>query len=116
MKMKDTIVISDNEKSFMFHTSNIGRLEAKGLYTIIHLKNKMQHVGSGNIDKFHKKLDKDIFYRIHNSHVVNIHEIEIYYKGKGGSVTMSDKSIVPVSYRRKTGFKKHLKANGCAYF
>lgn len=57
--------------------------------------------------KFYEDLLKDLnFFRIHNSHLVNIEHIKKYTKGKGGYVTMSNNDHIDVSTRRKEGFLK----------
>ena len=48
------------------------------------------------------------FFRVHNSHLINLAYIKSYNKGKGGSVTMTDLSTVEVSTRRKEEFLKRL--------
>jgi len=48
--------------------------------------------------KFYEDLLKDHdFIRVHKSHLVNRHHIKRYTKGKGGSLTMIDGSVVDVS-------------------
>jgi len=50
------------------------------------------------------------FYRVHNSHLLNLAYIKMYNKGKGGTVTMNDGSEIEVSTRRKDDFLKRLTA------
>jgi two-component system LytT family response regulator len=44
------------------------------------------------------------FFRAHHSHLVNIHFIVKYHKGKGRHYRNEDKSLVPLATRRKTDF------------
>ena len=48
------------------------------------------------------------FIRVHNSHVVNINEVEKYIKGEGGYLIMSDGSTINVSRSRKELLLKKL--------
>jgi len=48
------------------------------------------------------------FFRVHNSHMINLNFIKSYNKGKGGFIMMSDNSSVEVSTRRKDEFLKRL--------
>ena len=48
------------------------------------------------------------FYRVHNSHLINLAFIKSYNKGKGGFVTMTDNTDIEVSTRRKDDFFKRL--------
>ena len=49
------------------------------------------------------------FFRVHNSHLINLDYITEYVKGEGGLVKMTDGSHVDVSRRRKEEFLKQLK-------
>jgi len=51
------------------------------------------------------------FYRVHNSHIINLAYVKSYTKGKGGYVTMQDGSNIQVSTRRKEDFLKCFLAN-----
>jgi two-component system LytT family response regulator len=44
------------------------------------------------------------FFRVHNSHLINLAYIKTYNKGKGGTVQLTDGSEVEVSTRRKEAF------------
>jgi two-component system LytT family response regulator len=48
------------------------------------------------------------FFRIHNSHLINMHFIKSYHRGKGGSVLLTDGSELEVSTRRKDEFLKRI--------
>lgn len=53
------------------------------------------------------------FFRIHDSHMINLNHIKRYMKGgEGGVVIMSDKSETDVSRRRKDGFVRELRKRG----
>lgn len=48
------------------------------------------------------------FFRVHNSHLINLAYIKSYNKGKGGFVTLADNSSIEVSTRRKDDFIKAI--------
>jgi two-component system LytT family response regulator len=50
------------------------------------------------------------FFRVHNSHLINLAHIKEYNKGKGGYVRMTDNSEIEVSSRRKSEFLKRTAA------
>lgn len=60
------------------------------------------------LKEFEEMLGEYNFFRIHNSHLVNLAYIKSYNKGKGGSVIMIDGSEIEVSTRRKEDFLKKL--------
>ena len=60
------------------------------------------------LKEFDELLGDYNFFRVHNSHLVNLSYIKNFNKGKGGYVTMTDGAVVEVSTRRKDQFLKRL--------
>jgi two-component system LytT family response regulator len=87
---------------------DIIRFEAKGGYTAIHLSNSEQILATRNIKEYADLLPGNIFYRIHNSHIINLHKIEKYQKGRGGYVIMEDGTAIEVATRRREEFLRLL--------
>jgi two-component system LytT family response regulator len=83
---------------------DIVRCEANGSYTIIYVGKKEKIMASKNIKEYESILPKTHFFRIHNSHLVNINRILRYNKGRGGSVTMEDGTEIEVATRRRSDF------------
>ncbi len=77
-------------------------------YTTIYLKNKQKLVVAKTLKEFESMLSPYSFFRIHNSHLVNLAYIKSYNKGKGGSVLLTDGTELEVSSRRKDEFLKKL--------
>jgi two-component system, LytTR family, response regulator len=92
-----------NGLSFI-NISDIVRCEASGSYTNFILRNSKQILASRNIKEYEKMLENYDFYRIHDSHIVNLAYVRHYIKGRGGYVILDDNSQVEVSVRRKNGF------------
>jgi two-component system LytT family response regulator len=79
--------------------------KSEGRYTNFYLQNGKISISSKNIGDYENRiLDKNIFFRIHNSHIVNLNRIIKYNKGRGGTLTMDDGSQIEVASRRKTDF------------
>jgi two-component system LytT family response regulator len=87
---------------------DIIRLEAKGSYTVIHLQNKEQLLTTRNIKEYEALLPESIFFRAHNSHIINLLHIKKYHKGRGGSVIMEDGSAIDVASRRREEFIRRM--------
>ena len=81
---------------------DIVRLNAQGSYTVFHLKDKSTLLSSKNIKIYEDILVGDIFFRIHNSHIVNLNFIKKYYKA--GYIVMDDETTISIASRRKTDF------------
>jgi two-component system LytT family response regulator len=87
---------------------DIIRLEAKGSYTMIHLPNKEHLLTTRNIKEYETLLPDSIFFRAHNSHIINLLQIKKYHKGRGGSVIMEDGSSIDVASRRREEFIRRM--------
>jgi two-component system LytT family response regulator len=87
---------------------DIIRCESDINYTTLFLKDKQKITVARTLREFEELLTDSNFYRVHNSHLVNLAYIKNYNKGKGGFLTMTDNSQVEVSTRRKEEFLKRL--------
>lgn len=88
--------------------NNIIRCESDVNYTTIFLKEHQKLTVAKTLKEFEELLADYNFYRVHNSHLINLAYIKSYNKGKGGYVSMTDDSEVEVSSRRKDAFLKRL--------
>jgi two-component system LytT family response regulator len=82
--------------------SDIIRCEGWQKYTKIFLSNGENLLSSYHIGVFKKILEKYGFFSTHKSHLINTTHI-VNYK-KDGTLTMKDRSVVPVARRRKDDF------------
>jgi two-component system LytT family response regulator len=87
---------------------DIIRCEASINYTTIYLKDKQQLMVAKTLKDFEDILSDYQFFRIHNSHLINLNYIKTYHKGKGGYVVLSDNTSLEVSTRRKDLFLKKI--------
>jgi two-component system LytT family response regulator len=92
--------------------SDIVRCEADGNYTTLFLKDSKRLIVAKTLKEFEEILGEYDFFRVHNSHLVNLAYVKEYSKGKGGSVRLTDNSQIEVSERRKGEFLKRLTGNG----
>jgi two-component system LytT family response regulator len=74
---------------------------SEGAYTAIFLANGNKLLSSNNLKHFEDLLPKDIFCRIHNSHLVNLQHAVHYLKGRGGTLQMINKIVLEVSQRKR---------------
>ncbi len=87
---------------------DIIRCESNINYTTIFVKDRQKLVVAKTLKEFEEMLGEYNFYRIHNSHLINMAYIKSYHRGKGGSVIMIDNTELEVSTRRKEEFLKRL--------
>lgn len=88
--------------------ANIIRCEADINYTIIHTKDGRKIMVAKTLKSFEALLSDCNFFRVHNSHLINLNHLVKYTKGKGGYVTLIDHSTIEVSVRRKDDFLKAI--------
>ena len=88
--------------------SSIISCTSEGNYTIFFMKDKQKIVVSRPLKEAEEMLAEYSFLRVHNSHMVNMNEINKYMKGEGGYLVMSDGSIVDVSRSKKEILLKRL--------
>ena len=105
---------SDNQHSkvalptaggFIFiEVRNIVHCVSDNTYTTFHTTDRGKLVISKSIKECEEILSHHNFFRIHNSHLINMMHIEEYHRGSGGSVIMTDKIELQVSRFKKDEF------------
>lgn len=88
---------------------DIIQCEADNTYTIFHLLNGKKIVVSKTLKECEQILNIKVFFRVHNSHIVNLNYIREYVRGEGGHVTLLNHQIVPVSRAKKLNFLSMIK-------
>jgi two-component system LytT family response regulator len=87
---------------------DIIRFEANGSYTTIFLSGAEPILTTRTIKDYETLLPESLFYRVHNSHIVNLQKIQKYQKGRGGEIQMEDNSLIEVAIRRRGEFLARL--------
>lgn len=85
---------------------NIVRCESTGNYTKIFFTDKKHLLVSRPLKEFEEMLSDMDFFRVHNSHLINLQQMQSYIQGEGGFALMTDGTQVEVSRRRKAEFLK----------
>lgn len=88
--------------------NDIIRCQADVNYTHLFLKDNQKLTVSKTLKEFEELLTDYNFFRVHNSHLINLAHVQRYDKGKGGTVIMSDHSEVEVAERRRAEFLHRL--------
>ena len=92
----------------VLNLSDIIRCESNINYTTIFTKDKQKLVVAKGLKEFEQMLSGFNFFRLHNSHLVNLAFVRSYNKGKGGVAVLTDGKEIEVSVRRKDEFLKRL--------
>lgn len=67
------------------------------------------YISGHHLKKFEERLPKSLFCRIHQSHFVNMHHVQNYYKGKSAYVVMSNGDSLSISESKKSEFVNRFK-------
>lgn len=82
--------------------------ESDGNYTTVFLKGGKSMVISKPLGKFEEATDKNIFFRLHNSFLVNVNHISKFVRSDGGYVVLENGKTISVSRNRKDAFLEVL--------
>ena len=85
--------------------------QADSNYTNIFLASGKKHIVARTLKEYDELLTEYGFYRIHSSSLINLAYVTGYQKDDGGSVVMTDGSIMEVSQNRKKGLLAALSIN-----
>lgn len=96
-----TIVLKTFEAYHVVRVKDIIQCEAKGNYTLFHLKNQPGILVSQTLKKYDEMLTKYNFFRCHQSHLVNMDAVVRFDKRDGGTLVLGNNLSIPVSTRRK---------------
>ncbi len=102
------LVLKTAENIYIVNTRDILRCESDAGYTEFYMVDGKKILVSKNLKDFDEMFDGYGFYRIHQSHLINLQYIDHYSKTEGGAVIMKDNSELPVARRKKESFLKLL--------
>lgn len=106
-KMK-RIVIANMEGFVIADIEDIIRLEASSNYTNFILMDGRKITVSRTLGEYEDLLADHGFFRIHQSHIVNLRHVVAYLKADGGKVQMSDGELLYISRKRKAAFVRRF--------
>jgi len=102
-KMK-RLVINNVEGFVVLDIDKIVRLKAESNYTHFIISNGKKITVSRTLGEYEELLNAHGFFRIHQSHIVNLRHILGYLKSGRGQVKMSDGELLQISRERKEAF------------
>jgi two-component system, LytTR family, response regulator len=105
---EDKIAISTSEGIEFIPIKNIIHIESKSNYSKLYLTENKSIVVSKILKDFEEMLLPYNFYRIHNSHLINLNYIQKYVRGQGGHVMLQDGTLIDISRRKKEEFLKMI--------
>jgi len=107
---EDKIAIPTNEGMEFLPIKNIVHIESSTNYSRVFLKEGKQILVTRLLKDFEDMLLPYRFFRVHNSHLINLNYIQKYIRGEGGQVIMQNGDAIDVSRRKKDEFLKLITA------
>ena len=105
---EDKIAISTTEGIEFISIKNIIHFESKSNYSKIYLLENKSILVTKILKDFEEMLLPYNFYRIHNSHLINLNYIKKYVRSQGGHVILQDGTEIDISRRKKEEFLKMI--------
>lgn len=99
-----SISLSTSEGVEFIQLPNILRLEANGPYTTFFMKDGSKIMVSKNLKEYEMLLTDHGFFRVHNSHMINLKQVRKMIKTDGGYAVMNDESMIAISPKKKDEF------------
>lgn len=105
---EDKIAISTSEGIDFIPIKNIVHIESKSNYSKIFLKENKSITVTKILKDFEEMLLPYNFYRVHNSHLINLNYIQKYIRSQGGHVMLQDGTLIDISRRKKEEFLRMI--------
>ncbi len=105
---QDFIAIPTIEKIEFIKTNTIVYCKSDGKYTEFNLTNGKMIVSSKNLGEYEQLLDDNVFFRIHNSYIVNLNFVQNINKAAGNYVELGNNVSLPIAKRRQESLHRFL--------
>jgi len=105
---KRKLVLKTQESNYVVDIDDIIRCESDKNYTFFYLKSGKKILVSRTLKDYDILLSPFEFFRVQQSHLVNLNYVDRYDKHDGGSVIMKDGASIPLSPVKKDQFFKML--------
>ena len=105
---EDKIAISTTEGLEFIPIKNILHIESNSNYSKIFFRDNRTLTVTKLLKDFEDMLVPYHFYRVHNSHLINLNYIQKYLRSNGGRVIMQDGTEIEVARRKKEEFLKMI--------
>lgn len=102
------VALPSMEGLIFVNVIDIIHCESDSNYTTLFLKSGEKMVVTKTLKDIEGLLEGNNFYRVHHSHLINMHHIKKYVKGNAGYVVMDTGDDITVARNRKEDFLKQF--------
>jgi two-component system LytT family response regulator len=103
-----SVTLATSEGLEFVPLQQIIRLEASGPYTHFYMKGGKKIMVSKNLKEYELLLADHQFFRVHNSHIINLKEVKRMVKSDGGYAVMTDDSMITISPKKRDEFMQQI--------
>ena len=107
-KKLDKITLSSAEEIHWVNVEQIVRCQSFKNYSDVYMDGSKKITVTKTLKEIEELLPKDVFFRAHQSHLINLHYVDKYVKRDGGYIKMKDDSIIDLARRRKEAFFENI--------
>lgn len=100
----ETIILQTQEGQHYIRLENVVRLESDKNYTTFYCHNRKNVLVSDTIKKYEEILPGDLFFRPHQSHMIQRAFVKSFMKESGGFIEMTDGHQIPLARRKRDAF------------
>lgn len=100
------IVLKTSDSVHIVNLKDIIRCESEKNYTHFFTIDNEKITVSRTLKEYNELLADYNFFRVHQSHLINMQHVKRYEKQNGGMLIMNDNSSVPVAFRKKDDLMK----------
>lgn len=108
-KVSSTLSVSTPKGLMFVSKEDVIYIKADGRYSELYCKEDQRYTVCKNIGEYEEELNKDFFFRVHKSYLINCKHVVKIKSTDGGFVEMNNKAEIEISKRKKTEFLKFLK-------
>lgn len=103
------LAIPSMDKINFVELTSILYLKSDGRYTEFYLTDGSKMVSSKNLGEYEEMINEIMFFRIHNSYMVNLNHVVNINKSDGNYCKMKNSMSLPIAKRRQDKLRKFLK-------
>lgn len=108
VKANKRLALHSQDKIDVVEIGTIVRCESNVNYTKFFFADGKKMLVTKTLKEFDKMLSEFGFYRVHQSHLINLDYLKEYIKTDGGYLMLKDGTSVPISTRKKSSVLKLL--------
>lgn len=107
--LNNRISLTTSQELLLVNTDDIIRIEASNNYSHFYFTNRPKVIVSKTLKEFDELLSPMNFFRVHQSHLVNMKHVESVHSNDGDYALLTQGHRVEISRRNKADFLQQLK-------